>query len=309
MVFTLSASLAAAVAVIDTAAAGDPISYQELLSIPQPAAVKPIAYGTAPLQFGELRLPETDAVTAPYPVVLLIHGGCWLAEYDMGHVRPLAQALADAGYASWTLEYRRVGDDGGGWPGTFHDVAQGADFLHQLAQQYPLDLSRTVAVGHSAGGQLALWLASRHDYDAEHGFYRADAIELKGIVGLAAAADMDLLAQGRECDDAARRVLDGTPEQVESRYAAVSPVRRVPLGVPQILIDGVEDHMWGPISASYYRSAQAAGDQVQRIVVEETAHFDLVAPQAPVWPHLLAAIETLMHGQHGQETQTKAMLR
>ena len=122
------------------------------------------SYGEDPLQFGELYLPAGDG---PFPVVVLIHGGCWLAEFDQAHLRSLAVAARDSGFAVWNVEYRRVGNPGGGWPGTFLDVAAGTDYLRELARQHPLDLEQVVPVGHSAGGHLALWLAMRSQLTAK----------------------------------------------------------------------------------------------------------------------------------------------
>ncbi|MFZ5785353.1 MAG: alpha/beta hydrolase family protein, partial [Acidobacteriota bacterium] len=118
---------------------------KDLLALPRPPADLRVRYGEAPQHFGDLRLP---AGRGPHPVVLLIHGGCWLAEYDLEHLSSLAAAFTSAGFATWSVEYRRLGDDGGGWPGTFEDAARAADALRALAADHPLDLSGVVAVGH-----------------------------------------------------------------------------------------------------------------------------------------------------------------
>ena len=130
----------------------------DLATFPNPPADHVIAYGADKLQFGELRLPAGDG---PHPVMVLVHGGCWLAEFDITHIRKLAAAFAAEGIATWALAYRRVGDDGGGWPGTFDDVAAGTDHLSQIATQFNLDPDRVVVAGHSAGGHLAIWLGKR----------------------------------------------------------------------------------------------------------------------------------------------------
>ena len=135
------------------------ISFSELAATAAPPADHREPYGTGALQFGELRLPKGRSRA---PVVVFIHGGCWRSAYDLVHVAAAAAALASAGYAVWVPEYRRVGDDGGGWPGTFDDVANAIDHVRVLARKYAtLDTNRVVLVGHSAGGQLALWAASR----------------------------------------------------------------------------------------------------------------------------------------------------
>lgn len=273
------------------ALAGDPISYQQLLALPQPVMVEPIFYGSDRSQYGELRLPVGDG---PFPVIVFIHGGCWQAEYGIEHSRPFAQALADEGYAVWSLEYRRVGNAGGGWPGTFADIADGTDYLRQLSQTYPLKIDRLIAIGHSAGGQLALWLVTRSRLPQHHILYRSQALLPKAVIGLAAAADLSLLARGRECDDAARRLMHGTPEQRLEDYKLASPHWQVPLGVPQVLIDGSDDMTWAPISGSYFESALGAEDNIRRVLIEEAAHFDLIAPQGPVWPELKRVLSEMV---------------
>ena len=137
------------------------LTWTELSARPLPPSGLRIAYGDGPEQFGELRLP---ASTGPHPVVVLIHGGCWLSDFDYRYMTHLGDALATQGYASWTIEYRRLGASGGGWPQTFTDVGLALDALRDIAATQPLALGRIVTVGHSAGGQLALWLAARPRY-------------------------------------------------------------------------------------------------------------------------------------------------
>ena len=134
------------------------INSRDILTMPAPEADERISYGSDSLQFGELRRPAGDG---PHPVAVVIHGGFWRAAYSLDHIGHLATALTEAGVATWSLEYRRIGDPGGGWPGTFEDIGAGADFVRQLAESASLDLARIVTVGHSAGGHLALWLAGR----------------------------------------------------------------------------------------------------------------------------------------------------
>ena len=154
----------------------------DALALPRPEPTARLAYGPQLLQFGELRVPDGDG---PHPVAVVIHGGCWLAEYDLGYMSALADGLTRDGVATWSIEYRRVGDDGGGWPGTFLDVAAAADSLVYLARDYDLDLDRVVAVGHSAGGHLALWLAARHRLQSDDPLRGRSPLRLSGVVALA----------------------------------------------------------------------------------------------------------------------------
>ena len=125
-------------------------------AVPPSRGFIPIAYGPDPSQFGELYLPDA---AGPNPVVVTIHGGFWRSMYNLGEIQDVAAALPDEGYAVWNIEYRRIGQPGGGYPGTLQDVARAIDYLRVLAPQYGLDLERVITLGHSAGGHLALWAA------------------------------------------------------------------------------------------------------------------------------------------------------
>ena len=128
------------------------MSASDLANFPSPIAEFIVPYGHERLQIAELRLPDGPG---PYPTMMLIHGGCWLSQYDLVHMRSLAAAFTREGFATWLIEYRRVGDQRGGWPGTFEDVAMAGEFLPEIATMYNLDLNRMIVAGHSAGGHLA----------------------------------------------------------------------------------------------------------------------------------------------------------
>ena len=167
------------------------VSWREIEALPPDIADHSISYGSDDLQFGELRLPETPG---PYPVIVLIHGGCWLNQFSLDHVSAVSRALANQGHAVWTPEYRRVGDAGGGWPGTFEDIARSVAALQGMALWHQLDLSRLIVMGHSAGGHLALWLAAQGN------------LLLRGVVSLAGICD--LLAYERLGNDCAASLPD-----------------------------------------------------------------------------------------------------
>ena len=152
-----------ALAVVLTLGAALPVAQRlspaDVNRLPSKPADARISYGPDPLQFGELRLPRG---TGPFPLAVVIHGGCWVSEVaTLQNTAALADALRDAGIATWNIEYRRVDNPGGGWPGTFTDVADAVDLVRVIAREHPIDLSRVVTIGHSAGAHLALWAAAR----------------------------------------------------------------------------------------------------------------------------------------------------
>ena len=262
-------------------AASQLMTAADLVRLKAPPPDARIAYGEDPLQFGELRLPEGDG---PHPVAIVIHGGCWLAEYDLAHIGSLAAALTDEGIATWTIEYRRVGNPGGGWPGTFDDVAQGADYVRELADTYPLDLDRVLAVGHSAGGHLALWLAARPKLNDTDPLYAPRPIRVKGVLALAPAPDLAFLHHEKVCGHVIDGLMGGSPERFPERYRVASPPELVPLDVPQRIVIGLHDRSWGPVGRRYFEAARAAGDDVELFEAKESGHFEMVDPGSTTWP-------------------------
>ena len=242
-----------------------------------------IAYGPAPQQFGDLRLP-TSASAHPCPIVIVIHGGYYRARYDLAYFGSVCGALAQAGLATWNIEYRRLGDPGGGWPGLFEDVASAADALRELAGQYPLDLSRTLTLGHSAGGQLALWLAARPRLASDSPLWRTDPLPIHGVVSLAGVADLRRAWELRLSDNVVESLLDAAPDQAPDRYAAASPFELLPLGVPQILLHGTaDDNVPFELSQRYVDRARTLGDDARLLPLAGAGHFELVDPATPEW--------------------------
>ena len=257
----------------------------ELASFPNPPADHVIAYGDDELQFGELRLPSGDG---PFPVIVLIHGGCWLSQYDIAHIRKLAAALTAEGIATWTIEYRRVGDEGGGWPGTFDDIDAGADHLVSLAEQYNLDLDCVVVAGHSAGGHLAIWLANRpSQWPAE--------LEPAAVLALAPAADLAYLHEQQVCGHVIDKLMDGSPEQYPQRYQAASGTQRLPLQIPQYLVIGKYDEYWAPVGRMYADQALKAGNTPLVIDATESGHFEMIDPDSSTWPLVLGAAKEALN--------------
>jgi acetyl esterase/lipase len=278
----------------DPASAQSTMTSQDLLALPQPPADRTFAYGPAPLQVAELRLPKGRG---PHPVVIVVHGGCWQAPWGFDHVRSLANALTAEGWATWSLEYRRLGDAGGGWPGTLEDVARGAGHLLEVARAYPLDLDRVVALGHSAGGQLALWLASRAHPSATVAAPAgpdAQALRLRGVVSLGGVTDLRAGAADGICGDAIPQLLGGPVQDQALRLGQASPIERLPLGMPVRLVCGARDEVV-PIeqARAYEAAARAAGDEVVVEVVASAGHFELVDPRSSAWPAVRDAVSSL----------------
>jgi acetyl esterase/lipase len=269
-----------------------PMRAADLARLPQPQADRVIPYGTEPQQHAELRLPKGDG---PHPVVIVIHGGCWQTPWAADHVRALAAALTAEGYATWSLEYRRLGDPGGGWPGTLEDVGRGADALRGVATAHRLDLSRVAALGHSAGGQLALWLAARRRLPKESALYAAEPVPLAGVVSLAGITDLRAGAAGQVCGDAIPALLGAAPDARADRLAQASPIALLPLGVPQRLVCGALDSLVpNELSRRYQAEAARAGDSVALEIVEGAGHFELVDPSGPAWQAVRNAVDTVL---------------
>jgi len=268
------------------------LTTKDVLEFAVPPADRRIPYGPYPLQFGDLRMPKGDG---PFPVVVVVHGGCWLSEYSLDHIAGFCAALTDVGLATWSLEYRRVGDEGGGWPGTFEDVAGGVDYLRDLAKDYPLDLERVVAVGHSAGGQMVLWLAGRHLLPKDSAIIAKNPLPLSGVVALAGVSDLEAAHEQDVCGDVVGRLLGGTPEQVPARYRQASPIHLLPLGVRQRLLHGDLDGIV-PIEMSrrYETEGRKRGDDVKLVVCPDAGHFEPIAPQTPAWTLVRDAIMDLI---------------
>jgi acetyl esterase/lipase len=251
-----------------------------LMTNPAPAATTRVPYGPDPLNFGDVRLPKG---AGPHPVVVVIHGGSWKAKYDLAHIGHACAALTARGVATWSVEYRRVGNPGGGWPGTFQDVGQAIDFLREIAPRYDLDLTRVVAIGHSAGGHLALWAAGRSRIPVGDPLHAESPFHLMAVVSLAGVGDLRRAWQRQQDDRSVAALMGGGPDEVPMRYAMASPAELLPLGVRQVLIHGTEDAEVPFAEAEGYWAARAAGDDVTLVRLPGTGHFEVIDPLSPEW--------------------------
>lgn len=242
-------------------------------------------YGADRAQIADLWLP---AGAGPHPVVVVLHGGFWRAAYDRGLGAPLARDLARHGFAAWNLEYRRLGA-GGGWPTTLADVGAGIDHLAALAGSWPLDLGRVCAVGHSAGGQLAVWSAARPTLAAGLPGARPQ-VRLVGAVAQAGVLDLADAARDRLGAGAVADLLGGSPDEVPDRYACASPIRRLPIGVPVLCVHGRADDTV-PVGQSerYAHAAAQAGDSCALRLVDG-GHFSLLEPDSSGWAAVLTQL-------------------
>ncbi|HEY2397575.1 MAG TPA: alpha/beta hydrolase [Solirubrobacteraceae bacterium] len=248
-------------------------------------------YGANRSQRAELHLPRG---AGPHPVMVVIHGGSWQARYGKVVMRGVIGDLVRRGWAAWNIEYRRVGN-GGGWPATFADVAAAIDHLATI--DAPIDLGRCSVLGHSAGGHLALWAASRCSLpDGAPGHISvAPAVPLRRAIVQAGVCDL-AGAYARWHGGAARALMGGGPEQVPERYAAGDPIALVPPDVPVLLVHGVVDELVSiELARSYAAAAADAGAEVELVEIAGRAgrHRAHIDPRGAAWGAVVARLGEL----------------
>ncbi len=261
-----------------------------------------VAYGADPEQIGEVWWPAAGptgpirAARHSSALLLILHGGFWQPEWDRTHARPMAVALADAGHLVGSVEYRRLrSPGGGGWPDTFDDLAAAVDRLPEMIMAIAPDAARAdgvVLIGHSAGGQLALWVAARHRLPAGERWHHA--ARPRGVIGLAAVSSLARADREGVGDGAVADLLGGHGDEVPERYAIVDPIALAPSGVPTVLVHGSED-AWVPVaqSRSYAAHAAAMGDDVTLVELAGTGHFAVIDPLSAAWPAILGSVRQL----------------
>lgn len=253
------------------------VSYASVIALPtDPNRAITLAYAASALQFGRLYLPPATAgKKGKAPLVIFIHGGCWLNAYDIAHSNAFSQALAEQGYAVWSLEYRRTGDEGGGWPGSFTDIQNGIAYAQQALAGYGVDTSRIVLSGHSAGGQLALLAGSKNTSAA-----------IVGVIGLAAITDLTSYAKGtNSCQNATAQFIGGHYDVIPERYQQASAVQQK-MHPATLLLQGSADTIVPPEQASH--------SGMRYKLVENAGHFDWIHPQTTAYKQFVITLQELL---------------
>jgi acetyl esterase/lipase len=262
------------------------LAWPDLLERPRPEPDATIRYGSEVNQLVDLWFPVAPSLR---PVVLMVHGGCWQSDVaDRRIMNWIADDLRRRGIAVWNIEYRGVDRKGGGYPGTFRDAAAAADALRPYAGRHGLDLSRVVAIGHSAGGHLALWLAGRKRLPGASPLHMPDPLPIHFVLSLGGLPDLEQAARppGSGCGTEVVERLTG------GRFDDTSVPRLAPLGVAQLLINGEEDRIIPSFYAEGYAARmREAGDKVEVRMIERTGHVELIAPESAAWAAAAAAIE------------------
>jgi acetyl esterase/lipase len=265
------------------------IDPRDVLSRPAPPADFTLRYGEHPDHVADVRLPGV----ANAPLILFVHGGFWRHEWDRAHAGPLSADLAARGYAVATIEFRRTGQIGGGWPGTFSDVAAAAVAVPDLLAKevahrglLPVSVDRPILSGHSAGGHLALWYAA----------VAPDAVG--GVVALAPVADLQKAYELNLDECAVGDLLGGAPDAVPTAYASADPMVNLPSGVRTVIVHGDRDDIVPvELSRDYCRSARRAGDDTTLVELAGVDHFAVIDPLSVAWPAVVAAFGTVTQGE------------
>jgi acetyl esterase/lipase len=260
---------------------------------PGPTAVFP--YGDSPSQYAELFLPSGEG---PFPVAVLVHGGCWTKEFaGISQFRNMAGALVKRGIAVWNVEYRRVDEAGGGYPGMYNDMNDALNTLKREAKNHSLDLERLIAVGHSAGGQLVQWIAARPCIPSSSPLYRVDAVPVKTVVSLGGLADLRREAKLilSECDRTTKELAGEPSAERPDVFSDTNAADLIPNGSRTILVTGELDTISPPrVAHDFAARAKAAGDEAEVIILPGASHYDEVSSDSASWPLVLAAIENAL---------------
>lgn len=272
------------------------MKWDDLTSREKPAPTQSIVWGPGATDVADLWLPEG---AGPFPVVLMVHGGCWQKSIaDRSLMNWAAEDLRKQGLAVWNIEYRGVDEEGGGYPGTFLDVAHAADALRDQAAAYNLDINRVAAIGHSAGGHLALWIAARHKLPGYSPMRMDNPLKLVGVVNSGGLADLKASrpVTQRSCLSEIYDQLVGPISSTRANVLAdTSPAEMLPLKVRQVSVNGHDDGIApANLGEGYTRRAKAAGDSADVVVVLNTGHVELVSPGTEAWDIEVATLKDML---------------
>jgi acetyl esterase/lipase len=268
------------------------MKWSDLYGRPKPTATTRIPYGNLPQQVGDLWLPDGPGRS---PLVVMIHGGCWTKSIaNLEIMNWAAEDLRQRGVAVWNIEYRGVDEPGGGYPGTYQDVASGLDAARAIAASHHLSLHRVVVIGHSAGGHLALWAAARAKLPRSSPLWTLHPLKVDAVVDLAGLADLKTDTD-TACGPAMVATMAGPPSaERPDIYADTSPAALVPLDAHQFVIHGADDITVKPeIGFAYASKAMAAGDPVS-VSNPPGGHVEAVSPGTASWSATGALIERLV---------------
>ena len=272
-------------AMTDTPATLALLTWGDLLSQDKPSPSVSISIGDGETDIVDLWLPETPG---PHPVVVMVHGGCWQkAIADRTLMNYAAEDLRQRGLAVWNIEYRGVDEDGGGYPGTYLDVAKAADALRDHAATYDLDLNRVVGTGHSAGGHLVTWLAARSALPEESPLFSAEPLSLNGVVNSGGLADLEVSVKVTQFDCLGAIIDDLTGLTSESRsdvFAETSPARLLPIPGRFVSVSGDMDRISPPgLAHAIAAKDRASGGAGEALIIAGNNHVDLIAPGTAAW--------------------------
>ena len=259
------------------------VSFSEIQALEYSAPNEVVPYGAGEHQFAEYWHPGTSEPA----LVILIHGGCWSNEYGLDHIRALASKLKGSGYAVWSTEYRRVGDAGGGWPGTFEDIADSLNYTDKLSN---INQHAKFVMGHSAGGHLALWVAAAGHLPLESPLGKRIKTQIQGAIGLAPIADLAAYSLGdNSCEVVTEKLMGGSAIDLAERYALGSPSALLP-SIDSILIHGEGDTI---VNISQSQRYAASSSRASIIPLKGLGHFDMINPEGPVFDRIIEALVRL----------------
>lgn len=280
----------------------DPVMrWSDLTSQKRPQTSHEIRYGEHESQIVDVWVPKTDG---PYPVVLMIHGGCWQKEIaDRTLMHYAAGALRDEGFAVWNIEYRGVDEEGGGYPGTFQDVGAAIDSMREHAETFRLDLSNISAFGHSAGGHLAVWAAARANLSPTSELYVDTPLPLHGVINTGGLADLEASAPVT-LDDCLVAIMDnltGAPSPERTNVLSdTSPAELLPFAATLINVNGERDHIAPPsLGFAFTEKVGKVKGQVEYVEIPLAGHVELIAPGTPAFAQQTKLLTKLAETNQG----------